>query len=261
MAATGDPALTGLPNNAAGFARAIVRLRNRLAPNVVAGLAPERVWGTKNDPTYSNPSRDARRLAARSAKFYRSLHARFDVVFHDVADRDAGFRRHVLGDRAPQRWTAGDFHRSDRYIRGFTRLTQTQGRALADPAGQPEALPTPGPTTATTGSSGGSAPVAPRTCAQARRAGIVACLFGGGADGTTHRGPTAGTSSAWRAPTCATRSSAERLCQPRRGGGPPGAADTPAHQRASARAEASQVLKPTWGPVSLAWLLSPSRWM
>ena len=80
-------------------------------------------WGTGEDPTYSKPSAahmDA--LAARSAAFYESLHAHFDLVFNDVTDRDAGFYQHV--ENNPHTWWGpADFVRHDEYIAGFTRRT------------------------------------------------------------------------------------------------------------------------------------------
>ena len=184
VASSGDPALKGLPDNASGFARAFVRLRNRLAPNVTLAWHLS-TFGTNEDPTYSNPSR--RRiatLAARSAKFYKSMHARFDIVFHDVADRDDGFRQYVLGDGGASRWTAGDFHRRDAYLRGFTRRVHRKVVIWQIPLGNTH-LPN------TTGryrdnrvqwwlGKGGA-----KHRRQARRAGVVALLFGGGADGTT----------------------------------------------------------------------------
>ena len=45
-------------------------------------------------------------------RFYRSLGARFDVAFTDVADRDAGFRQHVSGDGGRSWWRPADFARN-----------------------------------------------------------------------------------------------------------------------------------------------------
>jgi hypothetical protein len=112
---------TGL---ARSFARRLIAVRNRLAPHVLLAWHLS-VWGTNEDPTYSKPSLEHMDpLAARSAAFYASLHARFDLVFNDVTDRDAGFYQHVEGN--PHTWWApADFVRHDRYIAGFTRRTHT----------------------------------------------------------------------------------------------------------------------------------------
>jgi hypothetical protein len=106
------------------FARQLIALRNELAPHVLLAWHLS-VWGTREDPTYSKPS-DAHMdaLAAKSATFYEALGARFDLVFNDVTDRDAGFYQHVEGN-ANTWWSAADFHRHDIYIAGFTRRTHT----------------------------------------------------------------------------------------------------------------------------------------
>src|SRR5207302_243394 len=97
VASSGLPELAGLPDDAGGFARGIVRLRDRLAPNVTLAYHLSD-WGTRHDIGLEDPSAgqvDA--LGDRAARFYRSLGARFDLAFTDVADRDAGLRQHVLG--------------------------------------------------------------------------------------------------------------------------------------------------------------------
>src|SRR3978361_2078377 len=75
----------GLPQNAAGFAQEIVALRDRLAPNVILAWHMSG-WGTNHDIVLEDP-RDPTitSYATRSAAFYRSLHATFDVSFEDYA--------------------------------------------------------------------------------------------------------------------------------------------------------------------------------
>jgi len=63
-------------------------------------------------------------LARRSASFYESLNAHFDLVFNDVTDRDAGFYAKVEGNPNTA-WAAGDFQRHTRYIAAFTQITHT----------------------------------------------------------------------------------------------------------------------------------------
>jgi hypothetical protein len=108
---------------ARSFARHLISLRNRLAPRALLAWHLS-TWGTGEDPTYSKPSAahmDA--LAAKSAAFYESLHAHFDLVFNDVTDRDAGFYQHV--ENNPNTWWGpADFKRHDEYIAGFTRRTR-----------------------------------------------------------------------------------------------------------------------------------------
>src|SRR3954462_15911734 len=110
VASTGVPALAGLPYTAAGFAQAFVRLRDRLAPNVLLAYHLSG-WGTKHDIVYEDPpDGTVRAYATQSAAFYRALRTRFDVSFEDFSDRDAGFYEKVQGD--PKTWfTPADFHR------------------------------------------------------------------------------------------------------------------------------------------------------
>ncbi len=49
VASSGNADLAGLPNNAAGFAQAFVRLRDKYAPNVLLGYELS-MWGTNTDP-------------------------------------------------------------------------------------------------------------------------------------------------------------------------------------------------------------------
>ena len=123
VAATGLPELAGLPNNASGFARAIDKLRDTYAPNVILGYHMS-IWGTDNDILYSDPSNatvDA--LAARSAAFFTSLGGGFDVTFAEFTDRDAGFKQYVYGDGGASWWDSGDFARHARYLSDYTQAT------------------------------------------------------------------------------------------------------------------------------------------
>lgn len=68
------------------------------------------IWGTGEDIAYSKPSQDhLDSLAARSSAFLRSLGARFDLVFAEFADRDAGQRQVVNHDGGASFWSAADF--------------------------------------------------------------------------------------------------------------------------------------------------------
>ncbi len=122
---SGDPELAGLPDTAAGFAAAVVRLRDRHAPSVLLAWHLSS-WGV-NDSLTANDLPGARidALAARSARFYASLGASFDLIFNDVADRDDGFRRVVLGEKPPigHHWGRGDVRRHLRYLRGVSSAT------------------------------------------------------------------------------------------------------------------------------------------
>jgi hypothetical protein len=186
VAATGNSELAGLPDNAAGFAQAVVRLRDAHAPNVVLGYHLS-VWGTNTDIALQDPSNgqvDA--LAARAATFYKSLGAPFDVTFAEFDDRDAGFNRAVNHDGGLSWWKAADFSRDVRFTRGYHRATgqrivkwqiplgNTLMRAMNNTWGhyQDNRVQTL---------------IGGRTTwlRRYRSAGVIALLFGGGADGTT----------------------------------------------------------------------------
>src|SRR5205823_5517528 len=126
VAATGLPELADLPDNAAGLARAVVRLRDLYAPNVILGYSLS-IWGTgvdilDSDP--SNPEVDA--LATRAGKFYTSLQAPFDISFAEFSDRDAGFKQYVDGYGQRLWWNAADFDRHARFLGTYVKTAQSR---------------------------------------------------------------------------------------------------------------------------------------
>jgi hypothetical protein len=186
VANAGLPELAGLPNNMAGFAQAIVKLRDQYAPNVDLGYHLS-YWGTGSDPIYSKPSDSTiDSLATRSANFYNSLGAKFDVSFAEFSDRDAAFYQYQYGNPNVW-WGPDDFARNVRYLGKFSELTQkrivmwqipmgnTKMRAMNNTWGhyqdnRPEWL----------------LDDAGRVNLTAyQNAGVVAFLFGGGAAGVT----------------------------------------------------------------------------
>jgi hypothetical protein len=193
QAARGDDAGTvpaivpdGLPQNAGGFAQEFVLLRNELAPNVVLAYHMSG-RGTKHDIVYEDPpDATVRAYAARSAAFYRSLHARFDLSFEDFSDRDSGFYEKQHGNAAVW-FEAADFRRHLLYARTFVRLAgvpmvawqiplgNTRMRAMDDTWGHYQdnrvqrLLDDP----------------SRAHLRSYERAGVIAFLFGGGAAGTT----------------------------------------------------------------------------
>lgn len=168
---------------ARSFAHRLIALRNRLAPQVTLAWHLS-VWGTKEDPTYSKPSlAHMRALGARSAAFYRSLHARFDLVFSDVTDRDAGFYQHV--ENNPHTWWGpADFRRHDAYLAAFTARTHTPVVLWQLPLGDTSLNDTWGHYRDNRLQWWLSDPSGAHLRAT-RNAGVVGLLFGGGAAGTT----------------------------------------------------------------------------
>ncbi|MEX1255506.1 MAG: hypothetical protein WEE64_14300, partial [Dehalococcoidia bacterium] len=119
VAATGLADLAGLPDNFSGFARAVDRLRDLYAPNVVLAYHLS-IWGTGNDIVYSDPpdaTVDA--LATRSGNFYNSLQGGFDIAFAEFTDRDSGFKQYVYGDGGASWFNQNDFRRHMRYMSKF----------------------------------------------------------------------------------------------------------------------------------------------
>ena len=187
VAATGIDALEGLPNNVSGFARAIIRLRNRHAPNVVLGYHLS-VWGTDIDISISDPN-DAEidRLGRKAGNFYKSLDADFDIAFGEFDDRDSGFNQKVLGDGGASWWTPGDFRRNRRFLAKFVDVAHERVVMWQIPLGNTRMR-------AMNNTWNHYQDNRPQWLLGKRgrdhlrayaRAGVVAFLFGGGAAGTT----------------------------------------------------------------------------
>ena len=187
VASSGSPDAAGLPNNLSGLARAVVRLRGRLAPNVVLAYHASD-WGTGVDLFVNDPSASQTdKLAAKAARFYRSLHAHFDLTFTDWSDRDAAFKRIIYGAGPEAWWSSADFSRAVRFIGGYSRaahqrvvvwqipLGNTLMRAMDDSWDHYQ----DNHVQWLLGHDGR------KHLASLARAGALAFLFGGGADGTT----------------------------------------------------------------------------
>src|SRR6185295_4249044 len=110
------------PSNVSGYARAIVKLRDTYAPNVILGYHIS-VWGTSIDIALSNPP-DAQvdALGGRAAAFYNSLGANFDIAFAEFSDRDSGYYQYVYGDGGRSWWDSEDFRRNTRFLGGFSAI-------------------------------------------------------------------------------------------------------------------------------------------
>jgi len=126
VALEGASSLIGddLPRNLAGFAQAVLRLRDARAPNVAVAYHMS-FWGAGEDPIVTDASASkVLELAGRSATFYRSLNANFDLTFTELGDRDAEFKKAVYRQGNEAWWTAADFERHARYVAAFNVATQ-----------------------------------------------------------------------------------------------------------------------------------------
>jgi hypothetical protein len=187
VASSGDTELAGLPNTAAGFAQAFVRLRDHYAPSVLLAYH-QSVWGTKVDLHHSQtPDAETDRLASEAAAFYASLGAPFDLSFIDLSDRDSGFYASIYGDGGASWWNASDFPRYGRFIAAFSAGSGTRVVVWQIPMGNTLMRATNG----TWGHYADNRPewflgdAADGQLAAWRDAGVIGLLFGGGASGTT----------------------------------------------------------------------------
>jgi hypothetical protein len=188
VSSSGDLDMKGLPNDLSGFARAVVRLRNRYAPNVRLGYHLS-VWGTNTDIALQDPpDKQVDTLGRRAARFYKSLKARFDMTFAEFDDRDSGFNQFVYGDGGASWWNAADFRRDVRFDRVYSRNARQSIVKWQIPLGntlRPAVDDTWGHYRDNRvqwllGGSGGR-----KHLRAYRDAGVIALLFGGGAEGTT----------------------------------------------------------------------------
>ncbi len=187
LSAAGLPELAGLPDTLPGFAQAVKRLRDRYATKVMLAYHLS-VWGTKVDIGLSDPPpSQVRSLGRKAAAFYRSLHAKFDLTFAEFSDRDAGFKQKIYADGGASWWNAADFARNVHFLSTFSRSAHQRIAMWQIPLGNRQMR-------AEDNSWGHFQDnrvewLLGRHSAKHlrayRRAGVVAFLFGGGAEGTT----------------------------------------------------------------------------
>jgi len=115
VASSGLPQAANYENNARGFAKLMVALRDQYAPNVILGWHVS-AWATRTDLILNQGDPD--QLGLATANFYRALGATFDVMFAEFSDRDSGYYQK---QGSPERWwKPEDF---DRYRRFVSRLS------------------------------------------------------------------------------------------------------------------------------------------
>jgi hypothetical protein len=187
VSAAGLPELAGLPDTMPGFARAVVRLRDRYAPHVLLGYHVS-IWGTGVDIQYSDPPPgQVRALARRAAAFYRSLGTHFDLSFAEFSDRDAGFKQKIYGDGDASWWNAADFARHVRFLSAFSRAAGQRIVLWQIPLGN-RSMRAENNTWGHFQDNRVEWLLGRRGSSHVRRyraAGVIAFMFGGGAGGTT----------------------------------------------------------------------------
>ena len=124
VASSGFAEVAGYADTAAGFAQALIHLRDVYAPNVVLGYHVSH-WATGSDLILNNA--DPVATADRISAFYRSLGANFDLIFLDPSDRDADYYRLVNGDGGDHWWADADFVTYRTFI---ARLVEKTGKRV-----------------------------------------------------------------------------------------------------------------------------------
>jgi hypothetical protein len=109
-------------DTASGFAKALVHLRDVYAPNVVLGFHVSH-WATGRDLIMNDA--DPIATADETYSFYQSLGANFDLLFFDPSDRDAAYYQIQDGDGGAHWWSAADY---DRYRTFIARLVERTGK-------------------------------------------------------------------------------------------------------------------------------------
>lgn len=147
VAASGVPEVSGYPDTYQGFNWALLHLRDLYAPNVLLAFHISN-WSTLQDVGSStDPGLDVAALGEQAGTFAALSGTRqvpdktspYDLVFNDVADRDAGYYKYVYGrpnafwDRENQ--TLPNFHRWEEYLGAAIRAAGRKAMVWQIPLG------------------------------------------------------------------------------------------------------------------------------
>jgi len=116
VTSSGFPDVAGQPDTAIGFARALVAIRNSLAPKALIAFHASN-WATNTDITFGG---DAAALGTRVATFFNALGAGYELLFNDFIDRDSGYYA-AIGQ--PRPWDDATFDRSRLYLATISAAT------------------------------------------------------------------------------------------------------------------------------------------
>ncbi|MES2266908.1 MAG: hypothetical protein V4520_09120 [Bacteroidota bacterium] len=140
VAGSNNAEVKSFGNDAKGLAKAIVAMRDKYAPNVLLAWHAS-TWATGVDliKGKGNPEQ----LALEIANYYKSLDAKFDLVFSEFSDRDAGYDQIINGKQNVTWSTKGDsennnmsdFDRFQRYLKKLNQETQRKIVLWQIPAG------------------------------------------------------------------------------------------------------------------------------
>lgn len=127
VANTGLADAAGLNDNLCGFAQMLVNLRDLYAkpptgPNKVLIAFHASAWASGPDLIKNHA--DPNTVATAIGGFFTSLGANFDLLFHDPADRDAGYYQYAVGDGGASWWAVpADFASYQTYLSKMYSVT------------------------------------------------------------------------------------------------------------------------------------------
>lgn len=139
VASSGFADAAPYPNTVSGFAQTLVALRNKYAPNALLAYhispwsSPSGDLGSNSDPNFNVSA-----AAQHTANFYNQTGANFDMMFYDIADRDAALYSTWGG---PSRWwdvnnkTYPNFNRFNQFSLAVTTTTGKRGMLWQVPTG------------------------------------------------------------------------------------------------------------------------------
>jgi hypothetical protein len=135
----GDVAV-GKSDNVAGFAQTLVALRDKYASNVLLAFHVSG-WSTSLDVgSNTDPNLDVTTVINRTNKFINGLGTKFNLLFFDVSDRDAGYYAQIDNPYWKHWWdmtnqTFPNFERFRSYLGGITKGTGTKAMLWQVPIG------------------------------------------------------------------------------------------------------------------------------
>lgn len=132
VGSSGFAELSGFEDNARGFAKALVSIKNTYAPNAFLAFHAS-FWATGTDLILSHA--DPVVIGDRISNFYNALASNFDLIFYDLSDRDAGFKQYVYGDGGASWWVDADFTRFRQFLAEVNLKTGRKGMLWQVPIG------------------------------------------------------------------------------------------------------------------------------
>ena len=130
VAGSGFADAAGLPDDARGFAQALVHLRDLYAPRVKLAWHASS-WATGTDVVLQQG--DPVAIGTRTAAFYNALGVTFDLLFYDPSDHDADWYR--LVKNVDRRWNDASYDLYRQFIATMTAATGLKAMLWQVPLG------------------------------------------------------------------------------------------------------------------------------